>query len=57
MLLCGNDRLNECGNLLRELNDVHIVSHNRIWFMQVAVEKDLFDGFFTQHFDSSKVPS
>jgi len=47
MLLCGNDRLNIRRNFVRELNDVHIVSNNRIWFVQIAVEKDLFDGLFT----------
>jgi hypothetical protein len=57
MLLCGNDRLNIRRNLVRKLNDVHIVGNNRVWFMQIAVEKDLFDGLFTQHFCSSKVPN
>ena len=57
MLLCGNDRLNECGDLVCKLNDVYIVGHDRVGFVQVAVKKDLFDGFFTQHFCSSKVPS
>jgi hypothetical protein len=57
MFLCGNDRLNKRGNLVRKLNNVYIVCNNRVGFMQVAVEKYLFDGFFTQHFCSSRVPS
>jgi hypothetical protein len=57
MFLCGNDRLNIRRNFVRKLNDVYIVSNNRVRFVQIAVEKYLFDGFFTQHFYSSKVPS
>jgi len=47
MLLCGNDRFNKRRNFVRKLNDVHIVGNNRVWFMQIAVEKYLFDGLFT----------
>lgn len=47
MFLCGNDRLNKRRNFVRKLNDVHIVGNDRVWFMQIAVEKDLFDCFFT----------
>jgi len=57
MFLCGNDRLNKRGNLMRKLNDVYIVGNHRIRLVQIAVEKYLFDGFFTQHFYSSRVPS
>jgi len=57
MFLCGNDRLNKRGNLMRKLNDVYIVGNHRIRLVQIAVEKNLFDCFFTQHFCSSKVPS
>jgi len=47
MFLCGNDRLNKRSNLVRKLNDVYIISNNRIRFMQITVEKYLFDSFFT----------
>jgi len=57
MFLCGNDRLNKRGNLMRKLNDVYIVGNHRIRLVQIAVEKYLLDSFFTQHFCSSKVPS
>ncbi len=57
MFLCGNDRLNKRGNLMRKLNDVYIVGNHRSRLVQIAVEKYLLDSFFTQHFCSSKVPS
>jgi hypothetical protein len=47
VFLCRNDRLNERRDFVRKLNNVHIVGNNRVWFMQIAVEKDLFDGLFT----------
>jgi putative flippase GtrA len=39
-------------NAVRELDNVHIVSHNSIGFVVVAVEKYLLDGFFTKHHGS-----
>jgi hypothetical protein len=47
MLLGGDDRLNKRRNLMRKLNNVYIVCNDRIGFMQVTIEENLFDGLFT----------
>ena len=47
MLLHGDDWCNVCGNLVGELDDVHLVSVDCVWQFLVAVEKDLLNCFFT----------
>lgn len=47
MLLLGDQRRNVLNDLVSELTDVYLVCNQGVWPVYIAVEKDLFDGFFT----------
>jgi hypothetical protein len=47
VLFFGDQRPDVLHDLVSELADVHFVRNEGVWPVHIAVEKDLFDGFFT----------
>lgn len=58
MLFLGDQRLQDCLELLGELDNVYLVGKQCVFSRAVALEKDLLNQLFTQmHFLPSMFPS